>query len=245
MSETTQLVNTLKKCLKAKGMTYRDLAVKLNLSEPSIKRLFAGRTFSLKRLEDVCRVLDLSFYNLAKLSSEAESGASILTVEQEQALVDDPKLMVFFYLIINGRELKSITEDYKITKAESYTMLLKLDKLKLIELYPHDKVKLLVKNIVWRIDGPLRNKYEAEIRNEFLESEFGQPDEREYFSNGKLSESSRLILMKKIDRLAKDFNELAEIDKALPGESRQHVGLLISYRPWVFSLIRNLKRQKG
>lgn len=243
MSETTQLVNTLKKCLKAKGLTYRDLAAKLNLSEPSIKRLFAEQTFSLQRLEEICRALDLSFYNLAKLSSDAESGTSILTVEQEQALADNPKLMVFFYLLVNGRELSSITEDYKITQAESCKMLSKLEKLKLIERYPHDKVKMLVfKNIVWRINGPFRKKYEAEIQDEFLKSEFNLPDEKKYFSYGKLSESSRLILMKKIDRLTKDFNELLEIDKALPGENRQHVGLLLNYRPWVFSLMRNLKR---
>jgi transcriptional regulator with XRE-family HTH domain len=244
MSETTQMVSTLKKCLKAKGMTYRDLALKLNLSEPSVKRLFAEQSFSLKRLEQICQALDLSFYNLAKLSAEAESGVSVLTIEQEKALAENPKLMVFFYLVLNGRELSSITEDYKFTAPEAYDMLASLEKVKLVERYPHDKVKLLVfKNIVWNHHGPLRKKYEAQIQNEFLESSFAQADEKKYFSYGKLSESSRQILMKKIDRLTKDFNELLEIDKALPGENRQHVGLLINYRPWVFSLIRDLKRK--
>lgn len=245
MSETTQVIATLKKCLKAKGMTYRDLALKLNLSEPSVKRLFAEESFSVKRLEQICQALDLSFYNLAKLSAEAESGVSFFTKEQETVFAENPKLMVFFYLILNGRELSSITKDYKFTAPEAYEMLVNLEKIKLVERYPHDKIKLLVfKNIGWLDNGPLRKKYEACIQHEFLDSDFFLSDEKKYFSYGKLSESSRQILMKKIDRLTKDFHELLEMDKALPGENRRHVGLLLNYRPWIFSLIRDLKREK-
>ena len=99
MSQTAQLINTLKKCLKAKGFTYRELAKELNLSEASIKRLFSEKSFSLKRLEAVCHVLDLNFYDLAKISVDAETGPSMLTVEQEKNLSDNPKLLVYFYLL--------------------------------------------------------------------------------------------------------------------------------------------------
>ena len=68
MSQTSDLLAALKKCLRAKGLTYRDVAQALQLSEASIKRLFSEQTFSLSRLEDVCRFLDMSIYDLARLA---------------------------------------------------------------------------------------------------------------------------------------------------------------------------------
>ena len=53
MSQTDQILTALKKCLRAKGLTYRDVAAALELSEASVKRLFSEQSFSLKRLEEI------------------------------------------------------------------------------------------------------------------------------------------------------------------------------------------------
>jgi len=140
MNQTTQLLNTLKKCLKVKGITYQHIAQKLNLSEASIKRLFSAQTFSLKRLEEICGLLNLNFYDLAKISLNNDNIPSMLTVEQERVLSEKSKLFVFFYLLLNGREPVSIINDYKITEKESLKFLLELDRLKLIELYPDNRI---------------------------------------------------------------------------------------------------------
>lgn len=242
MSQTTQIINTLKKCLKAKGVTYRQLAKELKLSEASIKRLFSEKSFSLKRLEAVCSVIDLNFYDLAKISVDAETGPSVLTVEQEKTLSDNPKLLVFFYLLLNGRTPDSIVSDYKIDEKESLGFLLKLDKLKLIELYPGNKVRLLTqKNIIWRKNGPIRKKYENQIKEEFLNAPFDLIEERLLFETGKLSDGSQSVMLKKIDRLLIEYNELTEIDKALPQKKSRNTGLMIAFRPWVFSMLDDFK----
>lgn len=64
MSQTNHLIKTLQRCLRAKGVTYRDVAGALDLSESSIKRLFSEKTFSVQRLEDICRYLDLSLIHI-------------------------------------------------------------------------------------------------------------------------------------------------------------------------------------
>lgn len=244
MSQTRQLLDTLKKCLKAKGITYGHIARELNLSEASIKRLFSAHTFSLKRLEEICNLIDLNFYDLAKISVNAETGPSVLTWEQENTLSEDPKLLVFFYLLLNGREAGSIIRDYNISEQEWLRLLLELDKLKLIELYPDNRVRLLTqKNIAWRKGGPVMKKYESIVKKEFLNAQFDQMDERQRFETGKLSEGSRSVMLKKIDRLIKEYYELIEIDKALPQEKSRNTGLMISFRPWVFSLVNEFKRQ--
>ncbi len=243
MSQTIQLVNTLKKCLKAKGMTYQQVARALGLSEASVKRLFSEQSFSLKRLEEISNLLDLSFYDLAKLSTNSESGPNVLTLEQEIILSENPKLLIFSYLLLTGREPDSIVRDYKISETESLQFLLELDRLKLVELHSDNRVRLLTqKNISWRKDGPIAKTYESRVRQEFMNAAFDQVDERLAFDTGKLSDGSRSVMLKKIDRLLKEYYELTEIDKALPQEKSHNTGILIAFRPWVFSLIDEYKR---
>ena len=61
MTGVARITEALKRCLKARGMTYASLAVALELSEASVKRLFSSGSFTLKRVEQICRVLDLDF----------------------------------------------------------------------------------------------------------------------------------------------------------------------------------------
>lgn len=45
------------------------------------------------------------------------------------------------------------------------------------------------------------------------------------------------VLRRKLDRLARDFEELADLDLALPVDAKQSIGLLAACRPWVFSML--------
>jgi DNA-binding Xre family transcriptional regulator len=224
-------------------MTYRRLARELDLSEASVKRLFSEQSFSLKRLEEICNLLDLNFYDLARLAENSEDDHGLLSLEQEIILAENPKLLIYSYLLINGRKPASIMRDYDVSEDESLRFLLELDRLKIIELYPDNRVRVLTgKTFAWRKDGPLANMYEPRIRKEFMDAAFDQADERLGFETGKLSEGSRSVMLKKIDRLMREYAELTEIDKALPQERSQNTGLLIAFRPWIFSLITAYRR---
>ena len=70
MSECAQIIAVLKRSLKARGTTYRDLARAVGLSEASIKRIFAQETFSLARLEQICTALGLSIAEVAGMAAQ-------------------------------------------------------------------------------------------------------------------------------------------------------------------------------
>ncbi len=53
MAQVSLLVSELKRYLKAHGLTYAEVGKQLELSESSVKRLFARETFSLQRFEQV------------------------------------------------------------------------------------------------------------------------------------------------------------------------------------------------
>ncbi len=246
MSQTSRLVETLKKVLKARGITYPMLAEEMGLSVASVKRLFSKHGFSLHRLEEICEILDLDFYDLVTMMKQSDlTRQSVLSVEQEQALAGEPKLFLFLYFLVNGWPLSLITTEYEITEEEAATFLFKLDRLGLIELHPGNRIRLLVSDSVfWRRDGSFWERYHKPMTDDFLDHDFDQMGARRLFSPGQLSDASLKIVLKKIDGLIRQFNELSEMDTCLPLDVRRSTGLFIGFRPWVFSMIADLRRKK-
>jgi transcriptional regulator with XRE-family HTH domain len=238
VTEKSQLIAALKKLLKTRGLTYRDIGRALRLSEASVKRMFAGESFTLARLEEICRLLDLSIYELARLARIGEAhDVTILTEAQESALAQNPQQLACFYLVLNGWTPASVARRLGLTEAQLTRLLAALDRLQLIELHPNNRVRpLTARTLLWRKGGPIRRRYERQIKAEFLDGEFDGADALLCFETGELSEASLTILEKKIDRLVREFEDLADSDLAAAPERKKAVGLLIGFRPWVFSL---------
>lgn len=94
MAQTAALIDTLKQALKIHRLTYADVAHRLDMSEANVKRMFASKRFTLERLEDVCRLMQMELTDLFQLYEESRQRISQLTVEQEQELVRDEKLLL-------------------------------------------------------------------------------------------------------------------------------------------------------
>src|SRR5436190_557271 len=124
---TAGLVEALKKLLKTRGITYRDLARALDLSEPSIKRLFSERT---------------------------------LTVPKTLRL---------------------------------------------------------------RRDGPIRRVHGKSVVAGFIQADFDASGGLFRFEIRELSKASTALLHRRLERLALEFNELAELDSYLPSDQRETI----------------------
>jgi DNA-binding Xre family transcriptional regulator len=247
MEQTHRLIETLKKVLKSRGQTYKELAKSLKLSEANVKRAFSKQTFTLQRLEAICRVLEIDFYELAKLAKgHIQDVVETLNVEQEKALANDTALFTYFYLVLAGLSPKQIEQEYDF-EGRSQQLLLKLDRLQLIEAHPKNRVKLLVAtNVRWLSKGPLNDKYEAEIKREFLGASFSGKNERLRFLSGYFTESALKQLTLKMDRLLGDFLDLAETEARVDGGTGTRQWLLLAYRPWAFSITAKfIRKQKG
>ena len=246
MSECAQIIAVLKRSLKARGTTYRDLAASVGLSEASIKRIFAEETFSLSRLEQICTALGLSIMEVARMAAQQITpGGQQLTIEQEETLASDSRLLACFHLLLNGRETSAIASELDLPERELRRLLVKLDAAKLIELQPKLKVRLRTSNVIsWRSNGPVRRLYEQQVKTEFLQSDFNGRHESIAFASAELSDASAKILTRKAESLARDFAELATLDASLPGKDKRSMGLLVALRPWVFSMYDGL-RKKG
>jgi DNA-binding Xre family transcriptional regulator len=241
---TTGLVETLKRLLKSRGVTYRMLADGIGLSEASIKRIFAEESFTLHRLEEICAFLEIDFFELAKQARGTASAAEHMSIEQETALAADPRLLGVFYLVFNDWQLTDIIEHYELTKAEAIKLLAQLDRLKLIDLLAGDAVRVKVsKTARLRQDGPIKLSHGPAVLADFMSGQFSKMGGLFRFEFRELSKSSLAILQRKIDRLAQEFNEMAELDSYLPSDERQTIGMAGAIRPWQISLVTGLKQR--
>jgi hypothetical protein len=78
---------------------------------------------------------------------------------------------------------------------------------------------------------------------EFLAVEFDRHGGHFRFEFRDVSTASFAVLERKIDRLAAEFNELAELDSTLPPEQRQSVGLALGMRPWRIGPVTGLRER--
>ncbi len=243
MREIKALVHILKKQLKARNFTYKDVSVHLNLSEASVKRLFSKQDLTLERLEQILILMDMRLLDLFALLESEEEYVSVLSLSQEQALIKEPKLILAFMLLLNGWQLEEITKSFVIDNLELVQLLAKLDRLKLIELLPHNKIKLLISNnFTWQKNGPVQHFFEENVLAGFLKAKFNNPDDKLLFNGGMLSSSSIEKLKSMMEEFSFKINDMIKADLKLPLEKKQGIGALLAMRPWELPVFSKLRR---
>jgi len=244
MRQSRALLDTLKSELKRRGKTYAEIAPALGLSESSVKRLFSTGNISLRRLEQLCDLLSLEFGELVRAMEQRESLTSCLSVEQEQELVSDIRLLLMAHFLINGLDVDTITARYRISTTDSIRLLAKLDRLGIIELLPYNRVRVrLSRQFRWQPRGPIQRFYERSIQSEFLRAPFSGPGEQRLFVSGMLSHESSARLIRKLHRLAAEFDELSLEDRSLAAERRSGTSLILAMRAWEPAAFLQLRRQ--
>ena len=245
MAQTEAVIATLKKALKLHDLTYRQVAKALELSEASVKRLFAQRDFSLARLDQVCRLMGMEISDLVEMMEIERGRISELTERQEQELVSDTKLLLVSFLVVNGLTFREILNYYALSESELIRCLVRLDRLKLIELLPKNRIKLLISaNFAWRKNGPIQKFFTAHMREEFFKSRFDAQGEAFLFFSGMLSRSSNEVLLKKLEHLASEFDDLNRHDKRLPITQRYGCSMVLAMRPWRPAVFERFHQKK-
>ena len=89
----------LRQAMKARGVTFAALARQLDLSEPTVKRVFAERDCKLSRLNAICEVLDVDAADLFDRAERTEATPEALDAATEAALAGDSDLFAVFILM--------------------------------------------------------------------------------------------------------------------------------------------------
>lgn len=234
MAQTAALVATLKMALKAHGKTYAEVARQLELTEASVKRLFSEQSFSLERLDQVCQMLGMEISDLVQMmKEETQRQITQLTEDQEQEIVGDLELLLVTLCVLNRWMLEDITNHYDISETRCIRKLAQLDRLKLIELLPKNRIRLRVaSNFHWRENGPIQRFFQEKVAIDFLSGQLNPDTDRLIFVNGMLSPSSKAVFQRKLERLAREFDALNNDDAGLPIGEKQWNSVVLAVRQW-------------
>jgi len=242
MTELNELIDVLKKTLKQHGITYAVLGRELELSEASIKRMFATQSFSLKRLEEICKVMNMELSDLFQVLEASKHRITNLTEEQEKELVLNPKLFLVVTCVRNNLCFNDIQDTFDITEHELIQLLASLDRLRFIELLPNNLIKLIVNpDFRWLPNGPVETYYAKQVESEYFRCRFNKEHEARLFLTGMVSEDSMVIIKSKLNQLAREFAQLHKQDIA-SSHKNMNVGLVLAMRPWELNAFTELRK---
>ncbi|WBS02310.1 helix-turn-helix domain-containing protein [Pseudoduganella sp. SL102] len=244
MSSSMMLVDGLKRELKARGITYAELARRIGMSEASVKRMFAQRSFTLQRLDEVLAAAGLELLDLTRSALEAPRLIAQLSYAQEEELIGDPKLLLVAVAALNGVPVDELVAMFALTEAETVKYLLRLDKIGFLVLKPNNRVKLLVaRTFDWIPDGPIQTWFRREAAADYLDAHFDGEGEMLRLVSVMLSPASTVALLERLRQVADDFSQQHQADARLPYEARQSMTFLLAARPWMPEAFAALRRE--
>jgi DNA-binding Xre family transcriptional regulator len=244
MATSARIISALKRELKVRGITYRDLAGRLTLSESAVKHMFSTGNFSLRRLDELCEVLELDIADLVTISETMEPRIEQLTPEQEEEIVSDIRLLLVAYCLINYWTFDEIVERYDVSPEEGLRLLRRLDRMRFIELQPGDRVRLLVaNNFSWRPNGAIEKFFRSRVQTEFFQHDFADDTSIRIVKNGMLSTKSQLQLIEKMKATGDHFDDLGWDDRRIPASGRHGTTMVLAIRHWFFEGFRSLERR--
>jgi len=243
MATSSRIIDTLKRQLKARGVTYKALAERLDLSESAVKHMFSSGNFSLRRLDDVCAVLELDIGDLVSISESQEQKIEQLSEENEWEIVNDTRLLLVAYCLINYWTFDEIIERYDISPAEGVKYLRKLDRMKVIELQPGDRVRLLVaNNFSWRKNGAIEKFFRSHVQSEFFSHHFQDDESIRIVKNGMLTRPSQIQLIDRLKAMGDLFDDTTWAERKLSATERKGTTMVLAIRQWFFEGFRHLER---
>lgn len=140
------LMGELKKILRRKKIRYKDLAESLEMSESSVKRLMSAEDASLSKLEAICEVAGISFFDLVSLCKDEKAEELFLSPELVKFFSKNTHYFYFFHLLYEeGMSVQEVAKQYSLNSKSVTKYLRKLEDLELLEWHPGDKVKFLVR----------------------------------------------------------------------------------------------------
>jgi len=246
MTSSARIIDTLKRQLKVRGITYKGLAEYLKLSESAVKHMFSTGNFSLRRLDDICAVLELDIGDLVDISESHRQKIEQLSEENEQEIVADPRLLLVAYCLVNYWTFDEIIRRYDISPQAGLKYLRKLDRMKVIELQPGDRVRLLVaNNFGWRKNGAIEKFFRSRVQTEFFSHDFQDDSSIRIVKNGMLTRKSQLQLIEKLKAIGELFDDTTWDERKLSATERRGTTMVLAIRHWFFEGFRHLERRPG
>lgn len=226
------LMKALAATIRARGLTQAELARRLGVSVPTVKRWLRGEGLDLDGLERLLAEAGLTLSELAALLPAREARSFGYTLEQERFFADHPRFLAYFDLLLAGEAPASIARKHGLSERSTARYLRQLEKLGLIERLPRDRVRLTVEGEPkWMPRGPLATRFRQEAIGAFL-SEAG---ERVRFGMHRLTSADARKARTMLDELAAFLRAAEGRGKLQRDASSEQWGFLAGFAPYAWA----------
>jgi transcriptional regulator with XRE-family HTH domain len=236
------LFEGLKMHLKARGLTYADVARALKISEATVKRIFALKNCTVERLDAICELLQVDLAELARGMPRENRLINRLSQTQEEELMSDPALLLVAVSALNQMRVDEIVETYRLDEAQCVALLLRLERIGILELHESNRIRLRIsRTFSWIPDGPIM-RYVKSQTPDFFDYGFDSPGELMRLISVRISADAQVALLRQLEQIAREYSEQHNADTALPLAKRQPVSVLLAVRPWEPALFKAFRR---
>jgi hypothetical protein len=214
----------------------------LKISEATVKRIFAVKNCSLERLDSLCELVQVDLAELARGTPRQSRLVSRLTQAQEEELMSDPALLLVAVCALHQMRAEDIVGTYQLTDAQCLELLLRLERIGILELHEKNRIRLRIsRTFSWIPDGPIMRYVRSQMKD-FFDHGFGATGELMHLINVRVSAEAQVALLRQIEQIAREYGEQHNADARLPLEQRQPVSVLLAVRSWEPVLFKALRR---
>lgn len=155
------IIKELKKVMKLRGITYRQVSKSLGISEVTVKRLFSARDGSLNRISEICQLVGVSLVDLVSTLSKKEGNVFKFTEKQELFFSRNQNFFEFFYELYERRlSIFEMKKRYGLNDQSVFKYLNGLDRLGLLKLQANNEFRFCVEGKPsWIMGGALQKIY--------------------------------------------------------------------------------------
>ena len=228
--------------LRAKGLTYAHVAKALDISEATVKRIFATRNCTLERLDAICALAEVDMAELARSMPRENRLIAQMTREQEEELVTDPELLCVAMCAMHQMRVDEMVALYTLDEARCISLLLRLERVGILEVHENNRIRLrLSRSFAFLPDGPIM-RYVKSQAPDYFDHGFTAPGEVMRMINVRVSAEARVALVRRLEQIARDYAEQHNADARLPLAERHATSVLLAVRAWEPALFKTLRR---
>lgn len=230
--QTAAMLGALKSALRDSGWTSPRLSHKFDVSIATVKRWLSGQGLTLERLEALAGLAGITLAELADSGDHAAHALSQqLTLAQESALSEDSMLSLLFIVLLAGEGWDEFERDFDLPDGTVRSLLARLEKLALIDLLPGGNIRVKVdRGVLWR-KTPLRQRFETEMKPQFVAMDFADPRAVYASELVKLSDAGAARVAEMIERHRRELQDLALKDRREAVLPRHWHAVLFASRP--------------
>jgi hypothetical protein len=220
------------------------VAKALRISEATVKRIFATRNCDLDRLDALCELVQVDMAELARGMPRENRLINRLTREQEEELMSDPALLLLAMCAMHQLRVEEIVGLYKLSLQQCLKLLLRLEKIGILELHENNRIRLrLARTFSWIADGPIM-RYAKSQATDFFDHPFDRPGEVMRVVSVRVSREGQVGLLQQIEQIAREYAEQHAVDARLPLAQRPHISVLLAVRTWEPRIFKALRRER-